>query len=97
VKHRRRNRKPLDSRLPEPTIREATNAFSAPQASVFDVPRRVPHSVRNISVEDSRVLVTHVPGGFEKFFAEVSDLRDVQKIIEIAKHHDVEFLPQRAN
>jgi hypothetical protein len=60
---------------------------------MFVVPRNVPHSLRNKSAATSRVLVTHIPGGFERFFAEVHDVTDLQKIMEIAKHHDVEFLP----
>jgi quercetin dioxygenase-like cupin family protein len=67
--------------------------FSAPQGSVLVVPRSTPHSLRNVSAATSRVLVTLIPSGFEKFFAEANDVTDPQKIMEIAKHHDVEFLP----
>ena len=67
--------------------------FGAPQGTVFVVPKSVPHSLRNISAATSRVLVTLIPAGFEKFFAEANDVTDPQKVMEIAKHHDVEFLP----
>ena len=70
--------------------------FSAPQGTVFVVPKSVPHSLRNISAATSRLLVTLIPGGFEKFFAEANDITDPAKIMEIAKHHDVEFLPPKA-
>jgi len=70
--------------------------FSAPQGTVFVVPKSVPHSLRNISAATSRVLVTLIPGGFEKFFAEATDITDPAKVMEIAKHHDVEFLPPKA-
>jgi mannose-6-phosphate isomerase-like protein (cupin superfamily) len=70
--------------------------FNAPQGTVFVVPKSVPHSLRNISAATSRVLVTLVPGGFEKFFAEANDITDPAKVMEIAKHHDVEFLPPKA-
>ena len=67
--------------------------FSAPRGTMFVVPKNVPHSLRNISATTSRVLVTLIPGGFERFFAEAHDVTDLQKVMEIAKHHDVEFLP----
>jgi mannose-6-phosphate isomerase-like protein (cupin superfamily) len=67
--------------------------FSAPQGSVLVVSRSTPHSLRNVSAATSRVLVTLIPSGFEKFFAEANDVTDPQKIMEIAKRHDVEFLP----
>lgn len=69
--------------------------FSAPQGTVFAVPKGVPHSFRNISSANSRMLVTIVPAGFEKFFAEVDGVTDPQKVVEIARSFDVEFLPPR--
>jgi len=69
--------------------------FNAPQGTVFVVPKSVPHSLRNISAATSRVLVTLIPGGFEKFFAQANDITDPAKVMEIAKHHDVEFLPPK--
>jgi hypothetical protein len=63
---------------------------------VLVVPRGTPHSLRNVLAVDSRVLVTLIPGGFEKFFAEVNDVRDPQEVMAIAKHHDVELLPPKA-
>ena len=69
--------------------------FNAPQGTVFVVPKSVPHSLRNISAAPGRMLVTLIPGGFEKFFAEATDITDPAKVMEIAKHHDVEFLPPK--
>src|SRR6266700_6614640 len=57
--------------------------FNAPQGTVFVVPKSVPHSLRNISAAPSRILVTLIPAGFEKFFAEANNLTDFQKIMEI--------------
>jgi hypothetical protein len=54
---------------------------------------RLPHSLRNISAAASRVLITLIPSGFEKFFEEVNGVTDPDKLVEIAKCHDVEFLP----
>jgi mannose-6-phosphate isomerase-like protein (cupin superfamily) len=70
--------------------------FSAPQGTLFVVPKSVPHSLRNVSAATGRVLVTIIPGGFEKFFAEASDVSDPEKVMEIAKRYDVEFLPPKA-
>ncbi len=69
------------------------NKFNAPQGTLFAVPKSSPHSLRNISAVASRVLVTLIPGGFEKFFEEANGVTDPEQLVEIAKRHDVEFLP----
>ena len=67
--------------------------LNAPQGRLFVVPKSLPHSLRNISAVASRVLATLIPGGFEKFFEEVNGVTDPDRLVEIAKRHDVEFLP----
>jgi uncharacterized cupin superfamily protein len=67
--------------------------FNAPKGTVFVAPRTISHRLRNTSAAISRVLVTLIPGGFEKFFAEANDITEVPKVLEIAKRHDVEILP----
>jgi mannose-6-phosphate isomerase-like protein (cupin superfamily) len=54
------------------------NKFNAPQGTLFVVPKRLPHTLRNISAAASRVLVTLIPVGFEKFFEEVNGVTDPQ-------------------
>ena len=66
---------------------------TAPQGTFFVAPKNVPHSLRNISAAASRLLVTLIPGGFEKFFEEASGVTDPEKVVEIAKGHDIELLP----
>lgn len=39
------------------------------------VPRNTPHSWRNIAREESRLLATFAPGGFEQIVYEVKDTR----------------------
>jgi mannose-6-phosphate isomerase-like protein (cupin superfamily) len=70
--------------------------FSAPQGTLFVAPKSAPHGLRNVSAGNSRLLATLIPGGFEKFFAEANDVTEPQKLMEIATHHDVEFLPPKA-
>ena len=71
-------------------------SFTAPQGTLFVAPRSVPHGLRNISAVDSRLLVTLIPGGFENFFAETNGVTDPEKVMEIAKRHDIELLPPPA-
>ena len=56
------------------------------------MPKSVPHSLRNTSAAPGRILVILIPAGFENFFAEANNVTDSQKIMEIAKRHDVEFV-----
>src|SRR6266404_3653713 len=67
--------------------------FNALPGTLFVAPKGVSHSLRNISSAAGRVLITLVPGGFEKFFEEVNGVTDPDVLVEIAKRHDVEFLP----
>ena len=71
-------------------------SFTARQGTLFVAPKTVPHSLRNISTADSRLLVTLIPGEFEKFFEEANGVADPEKVVEIAKGHDIELLPPPA-
>ncbi|MBX7173894.1 MAG: quercetin 2,3-dioxygenase [Pyrinomonadaceae bacterium] len=61
------------------------------------VPRGTVHAFRNIGTENAKFWITVTPGGFEKFFEEVSrDARemppDVEKIKAIGLKYGCEFL-----
>lgn len=68
-------------------------AFTAERGTLFIVPRRTPHTLRNAAATPSRVLVTHVPAGFEKFFEAAHGITDRDRLMQIAQHYDVQFLP----
>lgn len=75
----------------------AQTTFIATKGSTALLPRDVPHAFRNIGAEEGRVLVTTTPGGFERFFAELSQQvttmpPDVEKLMAIARKYDVEFV-----
>jgi quercetin dioxygenase-like cupin family protein len=61
------------------------------------VPRGTVHAFRNIGTENAKFWITVTPGGFEKFFEEVSrDASamppDVEKIKAIGRKYGCEFL-----
>jgi quercetin dioxygenase-like cupin family protein len=72
--------------------------FTATTGALVILPRKIPHRFRNIGTTPSKILVTITPGGFERFFEEVSRLpRDqppeMDKIMAIAQHYHLELLP----
>jgi mannose-6-phosphate isomerase-like protein (cupin superfamily) len=70
--------------------------FNAQPGTLFVVPKGVPHRVRNVSTTNGRVLVTLVPGGFQKFFEDADGVANPDKLAEIAQRHDIELLPPNA-
>jgi hypothetical protein len=52
--------------------------------------------VRNVSTINGRVLVTLVPGGFQKFFEDADGVANPDKLAEIAQRHDIELLAPNA-
>lgn len=78
-------------------IRCGERTFTAAKGALAVLPRNVPHSFRNVGATEGRMLTTITPGGFEKFFAEVSREvptmpPDLDKLKEIARKYDLEFL-----
>lgn len=78
-------------------IRCGEETFKATKGALAVLPREVPHSFRNVGVSEGKLLVTITPGGFEQFFAEVSDEiktmpPDMEKLLRIARKYNVEFL-----
>ncbi|MGB9180538.1 MAG: cupin domain-containing protein [Pyrinomonadaceae bacterium] len=78
-------------------IRCGDETFTATKGALAVLPRNVPHAFRNTGASEGKLLVTITPGGFEKFFAEVSSEvttmpPDVEKLKGIARKYNVEFL-----
>ncbi len=66
--------------------------------AVVVLPRKIPHSFRNIGETTGKLLNTITPGGFEQFFEEVDQLPkdaplDRAKVQEIGKKYGLTFLP----
>jgi mannose-6-phosphate isomerase-like protein (cupin superfamily) len=77
-------------------IRCGEKTFTAAKGSLAILPRNIPHAFRNIGVTDGKLLTTITPGGFEKFFAEVSREvptmpPDIEKLREIGRKYNLEF------
>ena len=71
----------------------------APGAFLFG-PRGVPHTFKNVGTNTGRVLVIIAPPGLEKFFEEADQLGKagpppVEKLIELARKYELEFLPPK--
>jgi quercetin dioxygenase-like cupin family protein len=72
--------------------------FKATKGSLAILPRKIPHGFRNVGTTPSKILVTITPGGFERFFEEVSRLPtdrppDMEKIMAVAQKYHLELLP----
>lgn len=78
-------------------IRCGEETFKATKGALAVLPRNVPHSFRNTGASEGKLLTTITPGGFERFFAEVSTEvttmpPDIEKLKGIARKYNVEFL-----
>lgn len=66
----------------------------AQTGSVIIIPRGTTHSICNRLTTPSKMLAIITPSGFENFFAEVSNLKEIEakKIVEIGKRNDLELV-----
>ena len=67
------------------------------KGDTFFIPRKTPHSFRNLGDESSKLLAVISPSGFERFFEEINKLPkieppDMKKIIELGKKNDLELI-----
>lgn len=58
------------------------------------IPRGTTHSLKNRLTSPSKMLAIITPSGFENFFAEVSNLTEIEaeKILEIGRRNDLELV-----
>ncbi len=78
-------------------IRCGDETFVAREGATAVLPKDVPHTFRNIGEGEGKLLTTIIPGGFERFFAEVSEKiqampQDIEKLMAIAGKYNVEFV-----
>lgn len=69
----------------------------ARKGDVVAVGKGVTHSFRNVGAGEGRLLVTITPGGFERFFEEVSREQikmpqDAEKLAALSRKYGLEFL-----
>jgi hypothetical protein len=62
------------------------------------LPRNIPHGFRNVGLKPSKILIMIRPGGFERFFEDVSQLpadspTDMERVNAIARKYELELLP----
>lgn len=70
--------------------------YNAAKGFLAVLPRGIPHTFRNVGATAGTMLVTITPGGFEKFFAEVSrEIKtmppDIEKVRAIGRKFNLEF------
>lgn len=71
--------------------------LALPGTTVY-LPKLVPHGFRIVGTKKAKTLWVVMPGGFEKMAKEMSSLSangppDVQKMVELGRKYEVEFLP----
>jgi quercetin dioxygenase-like cupin family protein len=69
--------------------------YEAEPGDTASLPRGIPHTFRVISDTPARMLMTVVPGGFERFFAAVSGLvvpRDMGDLVRISDGYGLEYV-----
>ena len=72
-------------------------SHSASAGGVAFLPKDVPHRFQNVGSESGRLLITVVPGGFEKFFEECDAAKiripqDMPALLTMAAKHKLEFM-----
>ena len=69
--------------------------FRAGPGNTATLPRRLPHSFRVTGERPARMLVTVVPGGFERFHAAVAALRlpnDIPDLLDISADFGIDYV-----
>ena len=73
------------------------NKIRATPGTFVFAPRKIPHSFRNVSAGQGKVLAIVTPAGIEKFFEELSEAAkqgslDIVRIREIAVKYEIELM-----
>jgi quercetin dioxygenase-like cupin family protein len=81
-------------------IQAGGQTWVAGAGSVVVLPKGVPHAFRNTGLSLTRILITAVPGGLEKFFEEASQISasdpDAKaRFDDIARRYQIDFSPQQ--
>jgi len=75
-------------------FRPGKDEYRLPAGASIWLPREVPHVWANVAPEDSKMILTCTPGGFEKFFDESSRVPsdNMAKITEVSAKYGMEML-----
>ena len=70
---------------------------TASAGDVISAPRGVPHTFRNVGKVENLMVITLIPGGFERFFEEVNVAGAdhplaLPEVVAIARQYGLEFL-----
>ena len=73
--------------------------FRVSKGGLVHLPRKLPHSFRNIGENSGVLMNTMTPGGFERFFEEIDRLPkdkplDRKQVQSIASKYSLTFLPE---
>ncbi len=76
-------------------VQVAQERFTVPAGCAAFLPRGVPHTFTNLGSEAARALVILMPGGLERFFAEVEPLvtqaePDMTAVLTVAAKYGIE-------
>jgi uncharacterized cupin superfamily protein len=76
-------------------LRCGDQTIRAPKGALAVVPHGMAHTFKNIGSSPSKVPVTILPGGFEKFFHAVDAAGEITpaQVAEIGKRHGLTILP----
>ena len=73
--------------------------FRVSKGGLIHLPKKLPHSFRNIGDKAGQLINTMTPGGFEGFFEEIDQLPkdkplDPKKVELIGSRYNLRFLPE---
>jgi mannose-6-phosphate isomerase-like protein (cupin superfamily) len=73
-------------------------AFTVGCGDTITLPRCLPHSFRVTSPKTVRMMITVVPGGFERFYTAVARLRlpnDIPELLDIGEAFGIDYVGRR--
>lgn len=64
------------------------------EGDTFFIPRKTPHSFRNLGDKPGKLLAVISPSGFEKFFEAINSLDaiDMNEVLKLGKLNDLEII-----
>lgn len=78
------------------TVAQPGREWSAPAGSLVVFPRNTAHAFRNTGGEPCTLLITAIPGGLDRYFAEVSAAllaQQPERVAAINERYGITFLP----
>lgn len=79
------------------TVAQQDREWSVPAGSLVVFPKHTIHAFRNTAGEPCTLLITAIPGGLDRYFAEVGEAllgQQPERIAAINERYGITFLPQ---